>query len=66
MKFVPLSTCEAEVAAMVMLAKEVMFVRGILQDMGEELESPTIAVTDSKAANDTVVNAGERLSTPST
>ena len=58
MKFVPLSTCEAEVAAMVMLAKEVLFVRGILQDLGETMAGPIITVTDSKAANDTIVNAG--------
>ena len=58
LKFVPLSTCEAEVAAMVGMAKEIMFIREILIDMGEKIVSPSIMVTDSKAANDCVANAG--------
>ena len=43
---------------MVGMAKEVMFIREILIDMGEKITSPTIMVTDSKAANDCVANAG--------
>ena len=58
LKFVPLSTCEAEVGAMVGMAKEAVFIREVLKDLGEVVQGPMVMVTDSKAANDTVVNAG--------
>ena len=58
LKFIPLSTCEAEVGAMVNLSKEIVFVRNILIDLKVPLVGPSVMVTDSKAANDTVVNAG--------
>ena len=49
LKFVPLSTCEAEIAAMVGMAKEVMFIREILIDMGENIAGPTIIHTTTGA-----------------
>ena len=43
LKFIPLSTCEAEVGAMVMLLKEGLFVRGILRDFGLNVEGKKMA-----------------------
>lgn len=58
LKFIPLSTCEAEVAAMVGMAKEMIFVRQLMEDLRETVSSPTICVTDSKSGMDTIMNAG--------
>ena len=43
---------------MVLMAKETIFFREVLPDMGEEINKPTPMLTDSKSANDTVENAG--------
>jgi hypothetical protein len=57
-KFIPLSTCEAEVAAMVNILKEAMFVIQVLRDMGYEMSDKMPVVTDSKSAADIVENPG--------
>ena len=57
LKFIPLSTCEAEVAALVGALKEAMFVLEILRDLGHEFES-VLAYTDSQSGYDTVMNPG--------
>ena len=56
-RFVPLSTCEAETAAMTDLAKEEIYVNNILQDLGYILPTPLI-ISDSKSAVDIVKNPG--------
>ena len=43
---------------MVNMAKEIVFIRNILVDLGDPPNGPSVMVTDSKAANDTVVNPG--------
>ena len=58
LKFIPLSTCEAEVAAMVNILKEAMFVVQVLRDMGHTLSEKLPAITDSKSASDIVQNPG--------
>ena len=59
MKFIPLSTCEAEVAAHVMMVKEGKFVLAILQDMKADLPSiPLPTVTDSKSGMEVIHNPG--------
>ena len=57
LKFIPLSTCEAEVAALVNGLKESVFVLEILTDLGYEFESLP-GFTDSKSGYDTVLNPG--------
>ena len=56
LKFIPLSTCEAEVAAMVNILKEAMFVVQVLRDMGHTLSEKLPAITDSKSASNIVQN----------
>jgi hypothetical protein len=58
LKFVPLSTCEAEVAALVNILKEAMFVVEILRDMGNSIDDKLPCITDSKSAADVVKNPG--------
>ena len=58
MKFKAMSTWQGELGAMVLMAKETIFFREVLPDMGEEINKPTPMLTDSKSANDTVENAG--------
>ena len=57
LKFIPLSTCEAEIAALVSALKEAMFVLEILFDLGHEFDSVD-GYTDSKSGYDTVMNPG--------
>jgi hypothetical protein len=49
---------EAEVAAMVNILKEAMFVVEVLRDMGHVLSEKLPVVTDSKSAADIVQNPG--------
>ena len=58
LKFIPLSTCEAEIAALVSALKEAMFVLEILFDLGHEFDSVD-GYTDSKSGYDTVLNPGD-------
>ncbi len=58
LKFVPLSTCEAEVAAMVGMIKEGLFVVEILRDMAVPINGKIPVITDSKSGMDVVRNPG--------
>ena len=58
LKFIPLSTCEAEVAAIVMMIKEALFVLAILRDMHAVMGTKIPVVTDSKSAIDVIKNPG--------
>ena len=58
LKFIPQSSCEAEVAAMVAMCKEAMFVASVLESMGVTIQKPMPAITDSKSAYDIVRNPG--------
>ena len=58
LKFIPLSSCEAEVAALVMMLKEAKFVMGILRDMHAGVECPVPCITDSKSGRDIIMNPG--------
>ena len=58
LKFIPLSTCEAEVAAIVSMLKEVVFVVSVLIDMGVDLTGKIPCITDSKSAKDVIMNPG--------
>ena len=58
LKFVPLSTCEAEVAALVNVLMEAMFVIDILQDLGVELADKVPCFTDSKSGFDIIRQPG--------
>ena len=58
LKFVPLSTCEAEVAATVMMLKEAMFVLSVLHDLGYATEGKLPTLTDSKSGRDVIRNPG--------
>ena len=57
LKFIPLSTCEAEIAALVSALKEAIFVLEILRDLGHEFEYVR-GYTDSKSGYDTIMNPG--------
>ena len=57
LKFIPLSTCEAEIAALVGALKEAMFVLEILRDLGHEFEN-VHGYTDSKSGYETIMNPG--------
>ena len=52
-----ISTCEAEVAALVGALKEAMFVLEILRDLGHEFEN-VHGYTDSKSGYETIMNPG--------
>lgn len=52
-----ITTCEAEIAALVSALKEAMFVLEILFDLGHEFDSVD-GYTDSKSGYDTVMNPG--------
>ena len=54
----PLSTCEQEVAAVVLMCKEGMFVMGLAEDFGLDLKDVLEVFTDSQSARDSVVNQG--------
>ena len=57
MKFVPLSTCQAELAMINMMLKEAICATHILEDMGMKMTVPHV-VNDGKSAIDTVKNPG--------
>ena len=52
------STCEAEVAATVMMLKEAMFVLSVLHDLGYATEGKLPTLTDSKSGRDVIRNPG--------
>jgi hypothetical protein len=54
LKFVPLSSCEAEVGALVVMLKELLFVVQLLDFFEVKLEGASPAITDNKAAHDVV------------
>ena len=58
LKFKPLSSAEQEVAAMMVMLKEGMFVMRVGEDMGVKLKSVPQLMTDSKSGRDIVVNPG--------
>ena len=59
-KFVPLSTCEAEVAALIIMVKEVLFVVQVLSDMDVVFptNTPLPCITDSQSGQQTIENPG--------
>ena len=58
LRFIPLSSCEAEVAALVIMLKEALFVRAILEDLGLKFDVPWTAFTDSASGIDVIKNIG--------
>jgi hypothetical protein len=58
LKFVPQSSCEAEVAASVAMCKEATFVADVLEFMGVKVQLPMPLLTDSKSAFDIIQNPG--------
>ena len=58
MKFVPLSSAEAEVAAIVMMLKVSLFIMMLLQDLSVAPPDAIRGYTDSKSGKDIVVNPG--------
>ena len=57
-KMPPQSSCESEIAALVMLLKEGMFVKQLLDFLDVVLDGPVCSVTDNKGAYDVVRNPG--------
>ncbi|KAH9099084.1 hypothetical protein LEN26_016347, partial [Aphanomyces euteiches] len=57
-RVVALSTCEAEYVALAELAKEVVWLRGLLEDLGMRQDHPTLTWCDNKAAISTAENVG--------
>ncbi|KAF0704318.1 hypothetical protein AaE_015000 [Aphanomyces astaci] len=57
-RVVALSTCEAEYIALVEMAKEVVWLRGLLQEMGVDQQVPTITWCDNKSAIATAEGSG--------
>jgi hypothetical protein len=53
-KFVPQSSCEIEVFAVVMVLKEAEFAAQVCDFVGAGLEAPSACVTDNKAACDVI------------
>ena len=51
-----LSSCEAEIAALSEAAKDTLYTRTILQEMGVTQQDPTALATDNKAAHDLSYN----------
>jgi hypothetical protein len=49
---ISMSSCEAELVALADCAIELLFVLGVLRDLGYETEEPTQVFTDNKAAHD--------------
>ena len=58
LKFVPLSSAEAEVAAVVMMLKQALFIMMLLEDLGVAPPDAIQGYTDSKSGKDIVVNPG--------
>jgi hypothetical protein len=59
LKFVPLSSCDAEKGAIVMIVKEMVYAIQLYEDMtGKKIAEPMIIMTDSKAAYDVIKNMG--------
>ncbi|KAH9144356.1 hypothetical protein AeRB84_011705 [Aphanomyces euteiches] len=57
-RVVALSTCGAEYVALAELAKEVVWLRGLLEDMNMKQEQATLTWCDNKAAISTAENVG--------
>ncbi|KAF0728095.1 hypothetical protein Ae201684P_013906 [Aphanomyces euteiches] len=57
-RVVALSTCEAEYIALVELAKEVMWLRGVLKDVGMSQDHASVILCDNKAAIATAESLG--------
>ena len=49
---IAMSSCEAELIALADCAIELLYVLGVLSDLGYEVEGPVIVYTDSKSAYD--------------
>ncbi|KAH9138678.1 hypothetical protein AeRB84_017018 [Aphanomyces euteiches] len=58
-RVVALSTCEAEYVALAELAKEVVWLRGLLEDLSMRQDHPTLTWCDNKAAD--VFRHGENV-----
>ena len=58
LKIVADSSCEAEYAASSLCAKELKFVRGLLEDMGHPVTGSIVMGVDNTAAIDTAVDVG--------
>ncbi|KAH9113904.1 hypothetical protein AeMF1_011978 [Aphanomyces euteiches] len=57
-RVVALSTCEAEYVALAELAKEVVWLRGLLEDLSMRQDHATLTWCDNKAAISTAENVG--------
>ena len=57
-KFVPQSSCEIEVNAVVTVLKEGLFVKHLLGFLGIQLDGPMPCITDNKAAYDVIKQPG--------
>ena len=57
-KFVPQSSCEVEVFAVVMVLKEAEFAAQVCEFVGADLQAPTACITDNKAACDVIKYPG--------
>ncbi|KAH9122713.1 hypothetical protein LEN26_000354 [Aphanomyces euteiches] len=57
-RVVALSTCEADYIALVELAKEVMWLRGLLKDIGMRKDHASVILCDNKAAIATAESQG--------
>ena len=57
-KFVPQSSCEIEVFAVVMVLKEAEFAAQVCEFVGAGLRAPTACITDNKAAQDVIKYPG--------
>ena len=57
-RVVAMSTCEAEYVALAELAKEMVWLRGLLEDMSMHQEGPSLTCCDNKAAISTSENVG--------
>ena len=58
LKVVSLSSAEAEYAAASYTCKEIMFIRNVCNDLGVQLDGPTILAVDNQAAIKIVENMG--------
>ena len=57
-KSIPDSTAEAETIVASRAAKDTVGVRLVLEDLGAQVQGPTILITDCKASRDVIIKPG--------
>ena len=57
-KFIPQSSCEAEVAGLVCILKEAIFIKQVVEFILVTLEGPMHCIIDNKAARDVIAYPG--------